>query len=313
MRSGFKQGDIVEIRSLNEILNTLDDNGTIDGLPFMPEMIKFCEKQFTIFQRVTQSVMDTAGLSDYNEAHVRTFRDMNVYVLKNIRCSGESHNGCQRGCTLFWKEAWLKKVDSLKGNDKIIDNHITNELKVDLKIKDDSGKYFCQSTQFFNATKNISKGQRFLNLPINVWLGNYGIIMLIRILSIWGFWKIYNKFFGTYPKGNSKKTPEEILNLQPGEIVEVKSLKEIINTLNNKGCNRGLHFSPDMIKHCGKQFKVRNRAEKIILEATGEMLSFTNTVVLEDAYTDSAYYAFGGCPREDFAYWREIWLKRINV
>jgi hypothetical protein len=31
-------GNWVLVRSANEILSTLDDNGTLDGLPFMPEM-----------------------------------------------------------------------------------------------------------------------------------------------------------------------------------------------------------------------------------------------------------------------------------
>src|SRR5262249_30645586 len=39
---GFCPGDLVEIRSLDEILKTLNDNGTLDGVPFMPEMAAYC-------------------------------------------------------------------------------------------------------------------------------------------------------------------------------------------------------------------------------------------------------------------------------
>jgi hypothetical protein len=27
--------------------------------------------------------------------------------LSDLRCDGSAHAGCQAGCLLFWKEAWL--------------------------------------------------------------------------------------------------------------------------------------------------------------------------------------------------------------
>jgi hypothetical protein len=42
------------------------------------------------------------------------------------------------------------------------------------------------------------------------------------------------------------------------------------------------------------------------------MGGFPNTVILEGVTCDSSIYAFGGCPRMDFLYWREIWLKRVK-
>ena len=311
MSSGLRVGDVVEIRSFKEIIDTLDNDGTKDGLPFMPEMLRFCGKQFTIYQRVIQSVIDTAGLSEYGETHVRSFKGMSVFILRNLRCCGENHGGCQRGCTIFWKEAWLKKIDAISKNN-VDKNEETNNEELKLKTIDDNGKYYCQSTQFYSTTRNITKSQRFLNLALNIRYDNYGIFKLLRLLSIWSYWKLFNKFFGDFPKGKLKKTPDEILNLQHDDIVEVKPLKEIVKTLNKNGRNKGLHFSPDMIKHCGKRYKVRNRAEKIIFEATGEIHNLSNTVFLEGVFADSAYYAFGGCPRDDFAYWREIWLKKVK-
>jgi hypothetical protein len=67
-----------------------------------------------------------------------------------------------------------------------------------------------------------------------------------------------------------------------------------------------------MRKFCGKKFRVRSRADKLISEGSGIMRSIPNTVILENVLCDSAYYAFGGCPRKDFHYWREIWLKRVE-
>src|SRR5215475_13657598 len=36
--AGLRPGEMIEVRSLPEILATLDERGCLDGLPFMPEM-----------------------------------------------------------------------------------------------------------------------------------------------------------------------------------------------------------------------------------------------------------------------------------
>ena len=41
----------MEIRSKDEILNTLDRDGCLDGMPFMPEMFAFCGKRFQVYKR----------------------------------------------------------------------------------------------------------------------------------------------------------------------------------------------------------------------------------------------------------------------
>ncbi len=117
---------------------------------------------------------------------------------------------------------------------------------------------------------------------------------------------------GPYPVGNLQKTPVEVLNLQVGELVEVKSLEEIKRTLDCQGENRGLHFAPEMIPYCGRRLRVVARADQMIMEGTGLMRSMKNTVILENAICDSATWAFGACPRQDWMYWREIWLKRVS-
>jgi hypothetical protein len=97
----------------------------------------------------------------------------------------------------------------------------------------------------------------------------------------------------------------------PGDLVEIKSFDEILKTLDNYGKNRGLMFYHDMKQYCGKRFKVRNRLERMINEATGEMMEMKNTVILQDIICNYEH-AFLGCPRARFQFWREIWLKLVN-
>ena len=38
--------------------------------------------------------------------------------LEGLRCTGQSHGGCQAQCFLFWKEAWLKRVKEGDANSR---------------------------------------------------------------------------------------------------------------------------------------------------------------------------------------------------
>jgi len=44
-------GDWVQVRSKEEILATLDGNGRLDGLPLMPQMLKWCGQRFQVYKR----------------------------------------------------------------------------------------------------------------------------------------------------------------------------------------------------------------------------------------------------------------------
>ena len=97
-----------------------------------------------------------------------------------------------------------------------------------------------------------------------------------------------------------------------GEWVEVKPMISITETLNETAHNRGLWFSPDMRQLCGSKQKVEKKIERIIVDGTGEMRQLRNTVFLEGSYCGCSYVAFGGCPRCEYVYWREIWLRRVS-
>lgn len=103
---------------------------------------------------------------------------------------------------------------------------------------------------------------------------------------------------------------EEVLNLQAGELVEVKSLAEIRKTLDENGRYRGLYFMGEMRQFCGKQFRVHKKVNRILLESTAEIRKTKNTVLLEGVMCDG--HVQSGCDRSCFYYWREAWLKRVE-
>ena len=56
-------------------------------------------------------------------------------------------------------------------------------------------------------------------------------------------------------------TPHAVLNLQPGELVRIKSKHEIEQTLNAQFKNRGLWFDKEMTRFCGGNYRVRSARE----------------------------------------------------
>ena len=98
----FRSGELVEVRGVREILATLDAEGRLEGLPFMPEMVKCCGRRFRVYRHVERVYLDK---------HYYVARLTNTVLLKDVRCDGRGHGGCQMGCLLLWKTAWLKWAD----------------------------------------------------------------------------------------------------------------------------------------------------------------------------------------------------------
>lgn len=304
----LRPGDFVEVKSPGEILQTLDADGTLDRLPFMPEMVEFCGRRFQVSKRVVKTCY--YGTS----SGMRKFAAEDVVLLEGLRCSGAEHDGCQKACTIFWREAWLRRVSNRVSNAAVNpplpDPESSKWLRARLKTSTGPNTYFCQASEILNATSELPLWERFQKCLSEVRAGNCGVLEMARRISIWLFWRVRKQLLGAYARGNQKSTPVETLNLRRGEWVEIKPLAGIAQTLDQKAYNRGLYFTPAMGGLCGERRQVECRPEKIIVDGTGEMRQLRNTVFLEGSHCGCSAVAFGGCPRGEFAYWREIWLRR---
>jgi len=112
--------------------------------------------------------------------------------------------------------------------------------------------------------------------------------------------------------GSLLRTPVGDLNLQPAEWVVIKPESEIAQTLDARGRNRGLVCDFGMSQYSGRKYKVQARLDRMISESTGEMRRVEGTVILE-GLNCLCWNVLGGCPRQDFMYWREVWLERANA
>jgi hypothetical protein len=99
--------------------------------------------------------------------------------------------------------------------------------------------------------------------------------------------------------------------LQPGDIVRVRTLKEIKATLNHWGQVKGCGFMQEMAEFCGTTQKVFKRMERFVDERDLQIKKSNGIIFLENVMCRGAKN-FGDCDRACFHFWREEWIERIN-
>ncbi len=326
---GLRPGEWVEVRSEAEILATLAIDATLGGLPFMPEMRRYCGHRFRVYRRADKTC-DTVGQTGALRLH-------NTVHLLALRCDGSGHGGCEAGCLMFWREAWLKRVDA-GGAAPAVHSPVTASgcTVQDVEraaVVDAAAKHFrCQIINLKDFTEPLpwwDVRQYVRDIAIN----DVKISTVLRAFFFAGYRKLtevgigYRVLTTVYDRvqawrggtpfplraGKCEKTPTKILSLQPGELVRVKSYQDILATLDRNSKNRGLWFDAEMVQYCGNTYPVARRVTRILDEKTGKMLEFSNPcIVLQDLVCramKTKYRLF--CPRSIPIYWREIWLERV--
>jgi hypothetical protein len=312
-RRGFRAGDLVDVLPADEILKTLDADGTLHGLPFMPEMLAWCGKTFRVERRVEKTCVDVPA----NVYANRRFAENDVVFLEGPRCDGSGHDGCKRCCKIFWKEDWLRPA----GAASTVADAASASPAGRLKTKSDASHYFCQSTQLLRATDEFPGRKKPWMLRI-LWRelrnGDRTVAEVARLLVPWAWQKWLRKTRGTrFLGGPNERTPTAVLDLEPGDAVRIRSRAEMVATLDNKQSIRGLSISYEMTRCCGREAEVTTRVDRMIDERTGVMRELRNTVALRikrnGVLADPGCLCvneLGDCPRSEMMYWREIWLER---
>jgi hypothetical protein len=315
--TGLRRGEIVEVKSAAEILETLDEHGTLESLPFMEEMLAYCGRRFTVAAR-TEKICDTIQFT-------RSLRLHDAVLLEDLRCDGSGHDGCQAECRLYWKEAWLRRPGEERRAESPADEGSARAAVLERlrrNVKDPGAKggpgtcYRCQATETLKASEVL---RTFDPRPYvrEVSSGNVGLVQFTRVMARAAAVETLRRV-NLWPRvavrGDSSASPRlEPLGLQAGDWVQVKSRDEIEGTLNDQGKNRGLWFDREMLPFCGKTFRVRRRIERLIDERTGKMVGLTSDCVTLDGAVCSGEQSFARwfCPRAIYPYWREGWLRRV--
>ena len=316
-KRSLRPGDIIEVRSAAEILATLDDGAALDRMPFMPEMLRHAGRRYTVTRRVDK-ICDTIAATGSRRMHATVY-------LEDLRCDGSGHDGCQAGCKLYWKEAWLRRVDDDSGTVNPSDGSVAKLEHLALAgtrtVREIGGErsevWRCQATEAFNATTPLKTS----NLP-QYWReltnGNFGLLRFIGLAARGFIMEVASRVGLLKPlplRGpGTQSTPVEPLDLQPGDLVQVRSPTEIAATLDEGGLNRGLNFDREMLPYCGRTFRIKDRVRRIIDDKTGRMLNIRKDCLILEGAVCSGERSTGRwfCPREIHAYWREAWLRRVE-
>jgi hypothetical protein len=335
-RLDLKAGEWVEVRSRTEIVATLDEHGRLDELPFMPEMLQYCGRRLRVSRRADKTC-------DYIQAwSIRRMTD--TVHLEGVRCDGSGHGECQAGCLIFWKEAWLNRVDgsiirledgtdASRSSTQCGNEGMVGNIFAASHVTDAAGEtvYSCQGTdvpKYTSPMKGWDPRQYIRDLRSgNLATGLAGdsrsgralefileVLTVLRALIISVFNRVQAKRHGApYPfiEGTATNTSIDLLHLQAGEVVQVRTKEEIMATLDHKQRNRGLWFDSEMLPYCGGIYRVLRPVHQIIDEKTGKMIKMKNPcIILEGVVCRSDFHRL--CPRAIYPYWRENWLRRAN-
>lgn len=340
--SQFRRGDLVEVRSADEVLQTLDGRGCLEEMPFMPEMLQYCGRRF----RVGMVAHKTCEIA----RQTLTARRLNAAVhLEGLRCDGGAHGGCEAACNLFWKDAWLKPVEDAgttpqpgapiepqlaRGMDA--GNRLFKNTRIAGETDGDEVRYSCQATCLYDASspvtwwdlrqyiRDVTSGNRSVSDVVRASVLSLLTHILRRTPIGYRLIKALRERFHRWSMGRdvpdfegaiapNERTPEGRLDLKPGEYVRIKPKEEIEKTLNKKRKNRGMYFDVEMTPYCGQVARVRGSVKQLINEATGQMIKMQQPcIILDDVVCRGEYSECRlMCPRALYPFWRELWLERV--
>jgi hypothetical protein len=314
-----RAGDRVELRSPAEIVATLDAHGCLGGVPFMPEMLSYFGRPFTVGGQVGRAC-DTIHYSG-----VRRLRD--TVVLDEVRCDGTGHAGCQAQCRVYWKEAWLRPASSGSTANERPNAADFEELERRAACgvygetsTADQPIYRCQATELLRAGEPVgwwslrSLVSEVTGGNVSVWAFLKGMIRVVieeigRRLGL-----VSNQPFRTREMTGRNETPPPPVGLRPGQLVQIRPRGEIAPTLDTGGKARGLWFDREMKVYCGQTARVKTKVERFIDEESGRLVNLASDCYILDGVVCQSYRSPGRwfCSRAIYPWWREAWLQPIE-
>lgn len=317
----FRAGDLVEVRSAEEILATLDASGRLDGLPFMPEMLAWCGRTL----RVSNSAHKTCDT--IRSSGQRWVGD--AVHLAGARCDGSAHGGCEAACLLFWRDAWIRPAER-GGLDPTADGGATGGesrersrprraaapraetlVLAAVSHRPDGDVYTCQATEMNRATTPLP-WWNLRQYAHDLGSRNVDLSGLVAGIARWFYVMKVHYPVSVPPAPCRDRETEEAHggDVEAGDRVRVRPKCEIEATLDAAHRERGLSFDAEMVRYCGREHRVLRRVRRIIDERTGRLIHLRDCIVLDDAYCRSDYHRF--CPRAVYFFWRGEWLTRLE-
>lgn len=101
----LKPGELVQVKSYQDVLSTLDQRNRNRGLSFDPEMAPYCGGQYRVLDRVERIVNEKTGeMSKLPGVCI---------MMEGVKCRAwysDRRVACPRSIYSYWREIWLKRV-----------------------------------------------------------------------------------------------------------------------------------------------------------------------------------------------------------
>ncbi len=298
----------------------LDETGATDGLPFMPEMLKFLGTRARVIADLDR-VCDTV-----NPVSVRCIPE--AVVLDDLRCDGSGHDGCQAECRIFWKTSWLRPATDSRPLSQADESEAYAELeRIALANTGNHAEdlteatFRCQHTDLPSAGRAV--GWRDLSSFLHQLTSrNVGLARFVRV-TMHALLLDIGRRLGLVrwsPFFMPQNPPDHVFVAPPprgltiGQLVRVRSKEEIAETLTPNSKHKGLRFDREMLAYCGKTARVRARVERFIDEKTGKLVVLSSDCYILEGCICRSDVSEGRwfCPRGIFAWWRECWLEVVD-
>jgi hypothetical protein len=105
------EGELVRVKSFDEILTTLDPNNKNRGLYFDAEMVPYCGRTFRVLARVKKIIDEKTGkMTEFKTPCV---------LLEGAVCQSRYSDCrlfCPRAIYSYWREIWLERVSGAEAN-----------------------------------------------------------------------------------------------------------------------------------------------------------------------------------------------------
>ena len=313
-RSPLRRGDVVALRSPREILATLDEAASLEGVPFMPEMLGYFGRRFTVTARVERACDTITGSGP--------LRMQDTVLLDDLRCDGGGHEGCQAGCRIYWKEAWLRPVEtgeahvSFAADDSLerLRSLAARSTRPETRPDDDADVYRCQATELLRATTPLGwwNARSFFR---EVSCGNVSLWTFVRVsvrLVIEEIvWRLDLRKPTPFQRTGESQVETPLWGVYPGQTVRIRSAGDIRRTLDASGKLRGLWFDREMLPYCGTVATVKTKVGRFVDEKSGAMVNLESDCVILDGVVCKGHLSRGRwfCPRAIYPWWREAWLE----
>ena len=308
---------LVRLRSPAAILATLDEDGCLEGLPFMPEMLEFFDGTHRVGVRAERACDTLCGPG--------TQRIPDAVTLDDLRCDGGGHAGCQARCRVYWKEAWLESADDGAEPARAELDAAYPELKQlaqrgAVRSGANGDRVFrCQMTELLRASKRVTPREAPVafvrevtskNVGVGRWLSVLVRTMVEGTLSVL---RLRPGLFMPFRPDVKAKVPTGV-TIEVGDLVRVRSKEEIAKTLDAKGKLKGLWFDREMVPFCGREFRVDKKVTRFIDEASGKMIDLASDCYMLESVVCSGDLSHGRrfCSRAIYPWWRTAWLELVE-